>query len=78
MLVYRVYTQGYHDVSGLLRARTGGVDINWCTLGSWASKTAGRFIVSFRSLCVTLARSRERVLRRGAAERAWHAILRLI
>jgi hypothetical protein len=37
-------TQGYHDVSRLLRARTGGVDINWCTLGSWASKTAGRFI----------------------------------
>jgi len=37
-------TQGYHDVSQMLRARTGGVDINWCTLGSWASKTAGRFI----------------------------------
>src|SRR5262249_7759627 len=34
-------TQGYHDVSQMLRARTGGADINWCTLGSWASKTAG-------------------------------------
>lgn len=37
-------TQGYHDVSKTILARTGGVDMNWCTLGSWASKTAGTFI----------------------------------
>jgi len=37
-------TQGYHDVSEAIRARTGGADINWCTLGTWASKTAGAFI----------------------------------
>lgn len=37
-------TQGYHDVSVSIVARTGGGDMNWCTLGSWASKTAGTFI----------------------------------
>lgn len=37
-------TQGYHDLSKALLARTGGSDMNWCTLGSWASKTAGTFI----------------------------------
>lgn len=37
-------TQGYHDVSSAIRERTGGGDMNWCTLGSWASKTAGSFI----------------------------------
>lgn len=37
-------TQGYHDVSAAIVARTGGADMNWCTLGSWASKTAGTFI----------------------------------
>jgi hypothetical protein len=37
-------TQGYHDVSQQILARTGGGDMNWCTLGSWASKTAGTFI----------------------------------
>jgi hypothetical protein len=37
-------TQGYHDVSTAILARTGGGDMNWCTLGSWASKTAGTFI----------------------------------
>lgn len=37
-------TQGYHDLSEGMRARTGGVDMNWTTLGTWASKTAGRFI----------------------------------
>ena len=37
-------TQGYHDVSRQILARTGGADMNWCTLGSWASKTAGTFI----------------------------------
>jgi hypothetical protein len=37
-------TQGYHDVSKTILTRTGGADMNWCTLGSWASKTAGTFI----------------------------------
>jgi hypothetical protein len=37
-------TQSYHDLSEAMRARTGGSAINWCTLGTWASKTAGRFI----------------------------------
>jgi hypothetical protein len=37
-------TQGYHDLSKAIAARTGGADMNWCTLGSWASKTAGAFI----------------------------------
>lgn len=37
-------TQGYHDLSQQILARTGGGDMNWCTLGSWASKTAGTFI----------------------------------
>jgi hypothetical protein len=37
-------TQGYHDLSKAVMARTGGADMNWCTLGSWASKTAGEFI----------------------------------
>ncbi len=39
-------TQGYHDLSEGMRARTGGADMNWTTLGTWASKTAGRFIRS--------------------------------
>ncbi len=37
-------TQGYHDISEELRARTSSKDMNWCTLGTWASKTAGQFI----------------------------------
>lgn len=37
-------TQGYHDISQEIMARTGGADMNWCTLGCWASKTAGTFI----------------------------------
>lgn len=37
-------TQGYHDLSEGMRTLTGASDINWCTLGTWASKTAGRFI----------------------------------
>jgi hypothetical protein len=37
-------TQGYHDLSQAILARTGGTDMNWCTLGAWASKTAGTFI----------------------------------
>ncbi len=37
-------TQSYHDLSEVMRRRTGGTAINWCTLGTWASKTAGRFI----------------------------------
>jgi hypothetical protein len=37
-------TQGYHDLSQQILARTGGVDMNWCTLGTWASRTAGTFI----------------------------------
>lgn len=37
-------TQSYHDLSEAMRSRTGGSAINWCTLGTWASKTAGRFI----------------------------------
>lgn len=37
-------TQGYHDVSQQILARTGGGDMNWCTLGAWASRTAGTFI----------------------------------
>lgn len=37
-------TQGYHDLSRAIVALTGGADINWCTLGSWASRTAGTFI----------------------------------
>jgi len=39
-------TQGYHDLSEGMRARTGGRDISWTTLGTWASKTAGKFIRS--------------------------------
>jgi hypothetical protein len=35
---------GYHDLSTEMRSRTGEGGINWCTLGTWASKTAGRFI----------------------------------
>lgn len=37
-------TQGYHDLSEAMRSRTGRDGINWCTLGTWASKTAGEFI----------------------------------
>jgi hypothetical protein len=37
-------TQGYHDVSVAILACTGGGNMNWCTLGNWASKTAGAFI----------------------------------
>lgn len=37
-------TQGYHDLSKAIAARTGGGDMNWCTLGAWASRTAGSFI----------------------------------
>jgi hypothetical protein len=37
-------TQSYHDLSEVMRARTGDGAINWCTLGTWASKTAGTFI----------------------------------
>lgn len=37
-------TQGYHDLSEAMRRITGGADMNWCTLGKWASKTAGAFI----------------------------------
>ncbi len=37
-------TQSYHDLGQLMRTRTGGGAINWATLGTWASKTAGRFI----------------------------------
>lgn len=37
-------TQSYHDLSEAMRARTGQSAINWCTLGTWASKTAGRFL----------------------------------
>jgi hypothetical protein len=37
-------TQGYHDLSRAIAARTGGADMNWCTLGAWASRTAGSFI----------------------------------
>jgi len=37
-------TLGYHDLSGAIAARTGGADMNWCTLGAWASRTAGSFI----------------------------------
>jgi hypothetical protein len=37
-------TLGYHDLSRAIIALTGGADINWCTLGTWASRTAGTFI----------------------------------
>jgi Polyketide cyclase / dehydrase and lipid transport len=37
-------TQGYHDLSKAIAAVTGGADMNWCTLGAWASRTAGTFI----------------------------------
>ena len=37
-------TQGYHDISQRILARTGGGDMNWCTLGCWASRTAGAFV----------------------------------
>ena len=37
-------TQGYHDLSQATARITGGVDMSWCTLGTWASKTAGTFI----------------------------------
>lgn len=37
-------TYNYSLLSDRMRARTGGVDMNWCTLGTWASKTAGQFI----------------------------------
>lgn len=39
-------TEGYHGLSEGMRRLTGEADINWCTLGTWASKTAGRFIRS--------------------------------
>jgi hypothetical protein len=39
-------TWGYHSLSEGMRDLTGRGDINWCTLGTWASKTAGRFIRS--------------------------------
>jgi hypothetical protein len=39
-------TQRYHDLSEALRLRTGGDFVNWCTFGTWASKTAGSFIRS--------------------------------
>ena len=39
-------TQGYHDLSAEMLRLTGRNDINWCTLGCWASKTAGKFIRS--------------------------------
>ena len=38
----------------------------------------GWLFVPFQSPCVTLAGSRARILRRGAAERTWHALLRCI
>lgn len=44
MLRNLLITQSYHDLSEAMRARTGNGAINWCTLGTWASKTAGRFI----------------------------------
>jgi hypothetical protein len=37
-------TYNYSRLSNGMRDRTGGADVNWCTLGTWASKTAGRFI----------------------------------
>jgi hypothetical protein len=37
-------TQSYHDLETAIRARTGKTDMNWSTLGTWASKTAGKFI----------------------------------
>jgi hypothetical protein len=37
-------TQGYHDLSLQLGRWMGTDEANWCTFGTWASKTAGRFI----------------------------------
>lgn len=37
-------TEGYYRLSNALHQQTGGTGINWCTLGTWASKTAGTFI----------------------------------
>lgn len=44
MLRNLLITQSYHDLSEAMRTRTGNGAINWCMLGTWASKTAGRFI----------------------------------
>lgn len=37
-------TQCYHDLSQSIASLIGGVNANWCTFASWASKTAGRFV----------------------------------
>ena len=37
-------TQCYHDLSQAIASVIGGVNVNWCTFASWASKTAGRFV----------------------------------
>lgn len=37
-------THIYHRLEVALGARLGGADLTWCAYGTWASKTAGRFI----------------------------------
>ena len=37
-------TQCYHDLAVGLGRRLGAEHANWCTLATWASRTAGRFI----------------------------------
>lgn len=37
-------TQTYFEISQALAEMTGWQDANWCTFGTWASKTAGTFI----------------------------------
>ena len=37
-------TDRYHRLAEAMRLRIGGDVINWCTMGCWASKTAGQFI----------------------------------
>lgn len=37
-------TYTYHRLEVALAARLGGDDVSWCAYGTWASKSAGRFI----------------------------------
>lgn len=69
-------TYTYHRLELALAKHLGGVDLSWCAYGTWASKTAGRFIrgeavpellrplvasTSFRWLAGADARVRERI-----------------
>jgi hypothetical protein len=68
-------TYTYHRLELALAEHLGGGDLSWCAYGTWASKTAGRFIrgevvpelmrpllaTSFRWLAGADARVRERI-----------------